>query len=75
MSTAKALWTNGDSNWAFFFGAETVAEAIAIPEEIRGKIPGDYGRDKGVGWYFLGGYGIMHTTASQARIVMWDSAA
>lgn len=33
---AKETWTNGASNWAYFFGADTVAEAIACPEEIRG---------------------------------------
>ena len=75
MSTAAAAWTNGKSNWAFFFGSDTVAEAVAIPEEIRGKLPGDYGRDKGVAYYYLGGFGICHTDQAQARIVMWDSAA
>jgi len=60
---------------AFFFGEDTVAEAIAIPEEVRGKLPGDYGRDRGIAWYALLGFGICHTDASQARIVMWDSAA
>lgn len=75
MSTAAAAWTNSASNWAVFFGNDTVAEAVAIPEEIRGKIPGDYGRDKGVAWYYLGGFGICHTAADQARIVIWDSAA
>jgi len=50
MSTAAAAWTQAKSNWAAFFGADTVAEAIATPEEIRGKLPGDYGRDKGVAW-------------------------
>lgn len=75
MSTAAAAWTNAKSNWAFFFGMDTVAEAVAVPEEIRGKIPGDYGRDKGIAWYYLGGFGICHTAAAQARIIMWDSAA
>lgn len=72
---AKAGWTNGKSNQSFFFGEDTVAEAIAIPEEMRGKIPGDYGRSRGVAWYYLGGFGIVHTQAAQARIVKWDSAA
>lgn len=67
-------WNNGLSDWIFFFGKDTVAEAIAVPEEMRGKIPGDYGRDQGVAWYYLGGFGIVHTTASQARIIKWDSA-
>ena len=62
------------TDWAFFFGSDTVAEAIAVPEEIRGKIPSDYGRSKGVAWYYLGGFGCVHTTAAQCRIVKWDSA-
>jgi N4-gp56 family major capsid protein len=41
MSTAAAAWSNAKSNWAIFTGADNVAEAIAIPEEIRGKLPGD----------------------------------
>ena len=71
-------WTNALSDWIFFFGNDTVAEAIAVPEEMRGKIPTDYGRSKGVAWYYLGGFGIVHastTVASNARIVKWDSAA
>ena len=68
-------WNNGLSDWIFFFGKDTVAEGIAVPEEMRGKIPGDYGRDQGVAWYYLGGFGIVHTSAAQARIVKWDSAA
>jgi N4-gp56 family major capsid protein len=73
IGTSATAWTA--SNWAVFFGADTVAEAIAIPEEIRGKIPGDYGRDKGIAWYGLNGFGICHTDAAQSRIVIWDSAA
>lgn len=71
--TAQA-WTNGLSSWAFFFGGDTVTEAIALPEEIRAKIPGDYGRSRGIAWYYLGGFGIVHTDPNYARIVMWDSA-
>lgn len=72
---AKASWTNAKSNWAFFFGADTVAEGIAVPEEMRGKIPTDYGRSRGIAWYYLGGFGLVHTAAAQARVVKWDSAA
>lgn len=68
-------WVNGLSDWIFFFGNDTVAEAIAVPEEMRGKIPTDYGRSKGVAWYYLGGFGIVHTLASNVRIVKWDSQA
>ncbi len=71
---AKGTFANGKSNWAYFFGGDTVAEGIAVPEEMRGKIPTDYGRGRGVAWYYLGGFGIVHTVAAQARIVKWDSA-
>jgi hypothetical protein len=73
-NTADA-WNKGDSSWMFFFGEDTVAEGIAVPEEMRGRIPGDYGRSKGVAWYYLGGFGIVHTNAKQSRIIKWDSAA
>lgn len=68
-------WGNSLSDWAFFFGEDTVAEGIAIPEEIRAKIPTDFGRSKGVAWYYLGGFGIVHTAAAQSRILMWDTAS
>jgi N4-gp56 family major capsid protein len=69
----QTAWTTGKSDWIFFFGNDTVAEAIAVPEEMRGKIPTDYGRSKGIAWYYLGGFGITQTVASNARIVKWDS--
>jgi N4-gp56 family major capsid protein len=75
MGTAASTWTNAASDWAIFFGSDTVAEAVAIPEEIRGKIPTDFGRSRGIAWYYLGGAGLVHSTASEARVVMWDSAA
>lgn len=72
---ASKAWSNAKSDEAFFFGADTVAEGIVIPEEIRGKIPTDYGRSKGVAWYYLGGFGLCHTNADNSRIVRWASAA
>lgn len=71
---AKATFANGKSNWAYFFGQDTVAEGIVTPEEMRGKIPTDYGRSMGIAWYYLGGFGLVQTAAAQARIVKWDSA-
>jgi N4-gp56 family major capsid protein len=77
--TADA-WTNatvgGGTDWAFFMGEDTVAEAIAIPEEMRGKIPSDFGRSKGIAWYYLGGFGIVHNVAGavQNRVAKWESA-
>jgi len=75
---ASEGWSGGVSDAVYFFGEDTVAEAIAIPEEIRGKIPTDYGRSRGVAWYYLGGFGIVHRNTSdvyQSRIYKWDSAA
>jgi len=74
-SNTSDAWDNAKSDWAFFLGQDGVTEAIAVPEEMRGKLPSDYGRSKGVAWYYLGGFGIIHTTAAQARIVKWDSAS
>ena len=72
--TADA-WNNGLSSWGFLLGGDTVTEAIALPEEVRAKIPGDYGRSRGVAWYYLGGFAIVHPDSVNARIIMWDSAA
>ena len=72
---AKAGFAKASSNWAFFFGQDTVAEGISVPEEMRGKIPTDFGRSKGVAWYYLGGFGIVHTVAANCRILKWDSQA
>jgi len=74
--TADA-WDNTKSSWAFFFGDDTVAEGIAVPEEMRGKIPTDYGRSKGIAWYYLGGFALVHAAAGDVanhRIIKWDSA-
>jgi len=73
-NTADA-WDNAKSDWVFFFGEDTVAEGIVIPEEMRGKIPSDYGRSKGIAWYALEGFGLTQTAAAQGRIVKWDSAS
>jgi N4-gp56 family major capsid protein len=72
-------WDNGLSDWIFFCGEDTAAEAIAVPEEMRGKIPTDYGRSKGVAWYYLGGFASIQSNiannVANARIVKWESAA
>ena len=75
-SIASANAADPIQDRGFFFGADTVAEAFSIPEEIRGKIPTDYGRSRGVAWYALLGYGIVHNEpgAAQNRIVVWDSS-
>lgn len=74
-SVASRAWSNAKSDEAFFFGEDTVIEAIVCPPEIRGKIPQDFGRDKGVAWYALEGFSLVHTVAAQGRIIEWGSAA
>lgn len=76
--TGDAWNTSGAGDWVFFFGDDTIAEAIHTPEEIRAKVADDYGRSKGIAWYWLGGYGLAHgfgaANSDQARIVKFDSA-
>lgn len=72
---ASKAWSNGKSDEAFFFGGDTVCEAVVEPEQIRAKLPGDYGRSRGMAWYWLGGFGLSHTDAANARIFKWASAA
>jgi N4-gp56 family major capsid protein len=79
-ATLQSGWTTPDANGVrdkgFFFGQDTVVEAFSIPEEIRGKIPTDFGRSRGVAWYALLGYGIVHNDPAnpgENRILVWDS--
>ena len=76
-SNSGSGWTN--TSWAYFFGEDTVAEAIAVSEEMRGKIPTDFGRSKGIAWYYLGGFANVHDSAAtysalaNTRIIRWDA--
>lgn len=72
-NVAAQTWANTDRG--FFFGSDTVAEVFAIPEEIRGKIPTDYGRSRGIAWYAELAFGIAHTEVPGTRILVWDSLA
>lgn len=75
--TADAWNVATAGDWVFFFGADTVCEAVHTEEEIRAKIADDYGRSKGIAWYALLGYGITHNDSGnigQARILKFDSA-
>ena len=49
--------TNGVLGEAIIFGEDPIREIVAIPEEIRSKLPEDYGRDKGLAWYAMLGWG------------------
>ncbi len=72
-NVASLGWANTDRG--FFFGSDTVAEVFAIPEEIRGKIPTDFGRSRGIAWYAELAFGIAHTEIPGTRIICWDSVA
>lgn len=61
---------------AVIFGDDAVIEGVVIPEEIRAKVPDDYGRSKGIAWYFLGGWKRVWDFAAdgEQRIVHVTSA-
>lgn len=61
---------------AVYFGSDNVYEAISIPEEIRMKIPADYGRDMGIAWYALLGFKIVwdYAVDTEQHIVFVTSA-
>ncbi len=71
---AKETFANAKSNFIYFFGADSVAEGVAVPEEVRGAIPSDYGRSMGVAWYAVEGFALTHAAAPNARVVKWASA-
>lgn len=68
-------WSGASSDWIYFFGEDTVMEGVVIPEEMRAKIPTDYGRSKGVAYYALMGWGKVAQSATEDRIIKWDSVA
>lgn len=41
---------------AIAIGFDAVMEGVAIPEELREKVPTDYGRSQGIAWYALLGF-------------------
>lgn len=52
---------------AIFFGSDIVYEAVAVPEEIRVKIPTDFGRDQGLAWYALLGFKLVWNFAADGE--------
>lgn len=48
---SNSVGLNTNKGTGFVFGQEAVMEAMALAEEIRMKIPTDFGRSKGVAWY------------------------
>lgn len=73
---SNAIGSGAAYGQAVFFGSDAVYEAMAIPEEIRVKIPLDYGRDMGLAWYALLGFQIVwnYATDAEQHIVFVTSA-
>ena len=63
----NTIGSGGNYGEAVIFGAEAVIEGIAIPEEVRAKVPTDFGRSKGLAWYGIMGWEKMwkHTDSGQ----------
>ena len=61
---------------AVFFGDDAVREGVVCGEELRLKIPTDYGRDQGIAWYYLGGFVKVwdFTADAETRILHVTSA-
>jgi hypothetical protein len=77
---SAAAFVNGHSSEAYFFGADTVMEAIAVPEEVRVKETSDYRRRQGLAWYLIAGWKLQwgdrrdaDSDWRQSRIIKWDS--
>jgi len=77
---SAANFTKGLSSEAYFFGSDTVMEAIAVPEEVRVKETTDYRRRQGLAWYMIAGWKLQwgdrreaNADWHQSRIVKWDS--
>jgi hypothetical protein len=70
---ASAGWANAKSDRCYFLAEDTCTEALVIPEEIRGRIGIDYGRDQGIGWYGLGGFGLTNPDDLDPRVIKWGS--
>lgn len=73
---SNGVGTNSVLGEAIIFGEEPIVEAVVTPEEIREKIPGNFGLDKALAWYYLGGFGKVwdYSADSEEHIVRVTSA-
>lgn len=60
------------SGEAYFFGAETVVEAVSLPEEIRYETK-DFGRDRGIAWYGILGFKLFWNADPDNRIIKYTT--
>lgn len=73
-SASAKTWPGTTSLEGFMFGGRPVVEAVSVPEQIRAKEVTDYGRSKGLGWYWLGGFEIEWSDEGQSKCIKWASA-
>lgn len=70
---SNAQGTSSAWGEAYIFGADTVMEAIVIPEEIRYEVK-DVGRDKMIAWYAILGFKIFWAGDPDNSIVKYGGA-
>jgi len=73
---SQTLGTTNYNGEAIFFGDDPVVEGVVVPLELRAKIPTDYGRDKGLAWYYMGGWALTWDTGNpgEAKIIrVWSA--
>jgi len=73
-TTSAKSWPGANSLEGFMFVGKPVIEAVAVPEQIRAKEVTDYGRSKGLAWYWLGGFALEFTNEGDAAVIKWASA-
>jgi hypothetical protein len=64
---SNSVGTSAGHGEAVIFGDDAVKEVVAIPEELREKIPTDYGRSQGLAWYAILGFQIIWNFATDAE--------
>lgn len=71
----NVLGTTSFKGEQIFFGEDPVIEGVALPEELRVKVPVDYGRDLGIAWYALLGWALTFGTANpgEAKVIQVTS--
>lgn len=67
----------GDLGEMVYFGKDVCIEISAYPEELQAKLGGDYGRDRGIRWVWVGGYKHVwdFSTEGEARAIHVTSNA
>lgn len=73
---SNTIGSGNSHGQAVFVGADSLYEAIAVPEEIRINTPTDYGRSQGIAWYAILGFKRVwnFTTDGEQHIVFVTSA-